>query len=345
MTNILKTMNNELDWHEYYFNKKILILGGLGFIGSNLAKEFVNFGAKVIIVDGFIQHTGANVYNIQNIIKKIELYKYKIEDLDCLPEIVEISDFIIDSMALTSHNFGVEHPIFDTQINLLSHLYLISALKKARDKKIIYLGSRGQYGSIKGDIITENTPQDPVDPQGINKVAAESFFKFYAKKYDFKVVSLRITNCFGENQNVFGNDIGLVGSLIRDILGGKTVEIYGSKKRRKNIIYIKDLIKIILELIMTDFDNFEVFNIAGLEISLVSLLDKIIENIGSGNYVVKPFPIAIKHIDTGEVELSDTKIKKNLGELKFYDLNKSLTNTINYFKERLYEEGYNDIKM
>lgn len=322
-----------MDVQRYYADKKILLLGGAGFIGSNLAKEFVNSGAKVIIVDGFVQYTGGNVRNIQNFIEKINLYNCKVENLGCLKELVEDSDFIIDSMALTSHRYGVEYPIMDVQVNLLSHLYLINALKGTRNKMVIYLGSRGQYGNTKEAVITEETPQNPIDPQGISKVAAENFLKFYAERYGFKGVSLRITNCFGENQKVDGDDIGLVGSLIKDILKEKPVEIYGTRERKKNIIYVKDLVNIILELIKHDSDNFEVYNIAGLEVTLGSLLDNIIENIGRGNYDVKPFPAAIKQIDVGDAKFSDKKIRAKIGKLELSDLNRALANTIRYFEE------------
>jgi|TARA_B100002003_G_C14120779_1_gene539037 UDP-glucose 4-epimerase len=335
MIDILKTMNYEKDLQEYFLDKKILLFGGAGFIGSILAKEFVSIRSKVVIVDGFVKHTGASVLNIQEIIEKIDLYKCKIDDLDCLPELVDDSDIIIDSMGFTSHNIGVKYPIVDTQINLISHLKLIDALRKAQDKKIIYLGSRGQYGNIKEDVITENTPQNPIDPQGINKTATESFFKFYVGKYGFNVLSLRITNCFGENQKVTGDDIGLVGSLVNDILKGKTVEVYGSDKRKKNIIYVRDCVQIILKLIMTDFDGFEAYNVAGLEVSLKRLLNNIIGNVGRGDYIIKAFPASVKNIDVGEAKFSDEKMRNKIGETEFCDINDSLANTISYFEERL----------
>ncbi|MBI3378853.1 MAG: NAD-dependent epimerase/dehydratase family protein [Nitrospirae bacterium] len=326
----------------FYRDKKVLVAGGAGFIGSNLSKELVKCGAKVGIIDGFVEHTGASRENIQSILSEIELYDSRIEDIASLQEIVERFEFIIDSMALTPHNFGVSYPLLDIQINLLSHLHLINALKGTEDKKLIYLGSRGQYGQGAG-IITEETPQVPIDPQGINKMAAESYFKFYGKKYGFSAASLRIANCFGENQRVTGDDVGLVGSFIRDILNGKTVEIYGDEFRHKNLVYVKDLVKIILEFGMHDFKGFEAYNIAGLRVSLKNLLEAIIEIAGKGRYVVKSFPDAIRHIDTGEAEFSDSKIKNKVGGFELHDLKKSLTNTIKYFEKQISTEGRDDL--
>jgi len=325
----------------YYKRKTILILGGAGFIGSNLAKEFVDLGARVKIIDGFIDGTGADIQNIRGLSGNIELYKSRIEGFEHLPEIVKDSDLIIDSMAITSHKFGVENPVIDAQLNLVSHLHLINALKDSKGKNIIYLGSRGQYGSIKGKVITEKTPQNPIDPQGINKAAAEHYFKLYSKKFGFNVISLRITNCFGENQKVAGDDLGLVGSFIKDAIEGRTVVIYGNTKRIKNLIYVNDLVKIITQIAASDFGKFESYNVTGIEVSLERLLDSIIKYICKGKYIVKPFPKDIKSIDVGEARFSDNKLRKKLGNVKYIkysDLRESLIKTINYFKERLNEK-------
>ena len=325
-----------------YRGKRVLVAGGAGFIGSNLSEELVKCGARVGIIDGFVEHTGASRKNIQSILNEIEMYDSRIEDIGSLHEIIESFEFIIDSMALTSHNFGVSYPLLDVQINLLSHLHLINALKGTEGKKFIYLGSRGQYGQDAG-IITEETPQIPIDPQGINKTAAEGYFKFYGKKYGFSTASMRITNCFGENQRVLGGDAGLVGSFIRDILAGRTVEIYGDEHRHKNLIYVKDLVRIMLEFGVHDFKGFEAYNIAGQRVSLKDLLDAIIEVAGKGRYVVKSFPAAIKCIDTGDAEFSDSKIKNKVGGFELHDFKKSLANTIKYFAKQISAEGQDDL--
>ena len=324
-----------MSFEKWYNGKTILILGGAGFIGSHLAKAFVKLSSQVIIVDGFVKHSGGNINNIESILKDIILYDCKIERLENLPELVKHSDLIIDSIGQTSHNFGMENPILDVEANLISHLHVINALKESSAKKVIYLGSRGQYGNINESVINENTVQDPIDVQAINKVAAESLYKIYANKFGYNVLSLRITNCFGENQKITGGDIGLIGSFIVDILNGRTVEIFGSEKRKKNFIYVKDLAKVITRLCASDFNTFEVYNIAGLEIPLTTVLKIISRNIGRGDYVVKPFPVDIKTIDVGESKFSDKKLRDKLGIIELSDLNEALIATVNYFKERL----------
>ena len=314
-------------------SESALILGGAGFIGSHIAAEFLKMGVRVKIIDGFLQHTGANVENIRPILEEVDVYDKKVEDLDNLSSLVDESDLIVDSMGLTSHLFGMEHPITDVRINLLSHLHLIRALKNTKGKKVIYLGSRSQYGKGQGSVITEDSPQEPIDTQGISKTAAESLYRVYAKDFGFRVVSLRITNCFGENQKTQGPDIGLVGLFIRDILSGKPVEVFGDSKRKKNVIYIKDLVKIIAMTSRLEFDTFEAFNVAGTEVSLDTLLTSLIAVTGMGEYRIRDFPNKIKNIDVGETKFDGCKLNDRLGGLDSTAMDVSLGNTVTYFRK------------
>ena len=319
----------------FFSGKRILILGGAGFIGSNLATEFVNLEARVQVVDGLIEHTGANVENIKPIRDNIEFLNSPVEKVKNLAEIIEQSDLIIDSMGLTSHNFGMKHPLTDVQLNLLSHLFVIKSLEGTINKKIIYLGSRGQYGRVAEGTVTENTQQAPLDSQGIAKAAAENYYRIYSHRFGFKALSLRITNCFGEKQKVTGPDIGLIGSFIRDILRGNTVEIYGDSARKKNLLYVRDLVKIIVELADSDFCTFDAYNLGGQEVSLKYLLDTIIHYVGKGNYIEKPFPKEIKGIDVGVAKFIDEKLKNRLNALRFTEMDHSIETTINYFRKRI----------
>lgn len=319
----------------WYKDKSILILGGAGFIGSNLAAELVKQKANVTVVDGLLDFTGGKIENIEHILPKITFYKKKIEDVQNIEELLRKQDLIIDSMALTSHNLGMENSLYDVQLNLISHIFLITKLKNCHNAKLIYLGSRGQYGNIKSPTIEESTPQTPIDVQGVNKMAAEYYYEIYSKKYNFNISSLRITNCFGENQKVEGDDIGLTGLFIRDILNGKRIEIYGDENRIKNIIYIKDLVNIILTIGAQEFKGFNVFNVAGYEVTVKELLDDLIKIIGKGEYITKPFPDAIKNIDVGTAKYSDSKLRAKIGELKITDREIALKNTVNYFCKKI----------
>lgn len=318
---------------------EVLILGGAGFIGSNIAGTFHGQGFRIRVVDGLLPNTGGDIRNLQDLRGNIDLIEKKVENMTNLGQLVAESDFIIDCMGLTAHHYGMQHPLEDVRLNITSHLHLIDALKNSKDKKVVFLGSRGQYGRVAENDITEDTPQYGIDSQGICKIAAENYFRIYAQKYGYKVLSLRLTNCFGENQKVTGPDIGLVGSFIRDILSGKTVEIYGSTERTKALVYVKDLTRIVSALYQTDFTPFKAYNIAGEDISLNILLDTIVSVAGKGKYVVKEFPNDVKKMDVGSTRFSQDRLGKALsGTMPQTAIDIAIENTLNYFEQKMRED-------
>ena len=263
---------------------KILILGGAGFIGSNLVKKFVSENYYVTVIDGLLDKTGGRKENIFESLNKITFINKRIEDIENLGEILSEQDVVIDSMGWTLHKAALSDPFFDMKLNVQSHLFLLQSLIKNKifEKKIIYLGSKGQYGNPKVEIITEDTPLNPVDIQGIHKVASESYFKLYSKLYGLNVISLRIPNCFGENQIIDNKDIGLIGNFIRDALNGKIIEVYG-ETRKRSILYVDDLVDVVLKLSKKGFTGFNDYNISGCNKLIKYLAEEIVSIIGKGS--------------------------------------------------------------
>ena len=214
---------------------KVLILGGAGFIGSNIVKHLLKFNKDLTIIDGLLPFTGGSEKNISDYLDNISFIHANIEEVKNIGDLTAKAELIIDCMAWTSHLKAIEDPLFDLKLNAASHLFLIKHLKE--NQNIIYLGSSAQYGNPSQHEITEETEMRPEDPQGIHKLTAESYFRIYSKIKKFNVISLRIPNCFGVNQPFIGDDIGLVGGFIRDVFNEKKIEIYGHK-RKKNLLYV-----------------------------------------------------------------------------------------------------------
>jgi UDP-glucose 4-epimerase len=314
-------------------NNRLLLVGGAGFIGSHIARIFLTNDWQIGIVDGLVEGTGGARQNVKDFASKLEFALYQsIEETADLIEHVKWADCIVDAMAFTGHMVGFEKPLMDAGSNLLSHLRLIEALKSCPGKKIIYLGTRSQYGSVPADVITEESICLPVDPQGINKLAAEHFFRIYAKPYQFSAASLRITNCFGPNQRVNG-ERGLVGGFIHDVLNDKPIEIFGSAERRKNLLFGEDAARVVLEMAQKSWAGFNVFNVGGTEVSIQDLLKTIFQAAGKGNFSVKEFPEHVKRIDVGEATFSDEKLKRFLNGKKQTPLATAIGLTVEYFKQ------------
>lgn len=308
----------------------VLILGGAGFIGSKLAERFFIAGYHVIVIDGIFEQTGGSRKNLQNILAYIQFIDSRIEDVVNLSDVISQSDIIIDSMAWMPHLLAIIDPRYDLSLNVESHLHLIGCLKEISDKKIIYLGSRSQYGNPDADEINEDTPMVPVDIHGIHKLTAETYYRVYSKFRKLNVISLRIANCFGANQPVYGNDLGLVGNFIKDILKDRDIEIYGVNRKR-SLVYVEDLADLVLSLTKKNFNGFSAFNLSGQEIKVEDLVRILIEIIGKGSCRITEPPNEIRAIEMGNKKFVDEKLKRYLGGFTQTELSISLKDTVTYF--------------
>jgi UDP-glucose 4-epimerase len=309
-----------------------LIAGGAGFLGSHIAKRFHYAGYDVSVIDGLLEHTGGNEKKLEPILKDIQFYKTDVREVDGLANIVRDSNVVVDCMAWTAHRSALNNPIYDLRLNLESHLYLLQYLHPGQ--KIIYLGSRSQYGTPDVDTIIEDTPMISVDIQGTHKIAAESYYRVYSRLRGLNVISLRFPNCFGVNQPLDGEDVGLVGGFIRDLLRRRLVEVYGTHRKR-SLVYAPDLAEVVHLSSESPLIGFSAYNLAGTEIYIKSLVEVLIELIGSGTYQLSEMPADISSIDVGNASFSNGKLRAVIGEIPVTDLRNALQTTVEYFKENL----------
>lgn len=311
--------------------QNILILGGLGFLGSHLVMTLAGSNARTTVIDGCIDGTGSNLKNrIQK--PNVEYILKKIEEVEELQTLLDSHQVVIDCMGWTSHGEAFVNPTFDLELNLLSHFHLIKYLDKRH--KVIYLGSRGQYGKCVGTEIYEETALLPIDVQGIHKNAAEGHFRIYSKRQGFSIISLRLSNCFGPFMKFTGNDIGLIGSMIKDALANKPISVYGTNRMR-SVVYAPDLAAIVSQLIYKDWPaGFTAYNLNGSTVPIHILASEIVRICNKGTILIEEVPEEVKALDTGNEKLNENKIKFVLGELKITPPAIALTSTINQLIER-----------
>lgn len=315
-------------------SQKISILGGAGFIGSNLAHHLSKSGHVITVIDGLLPQTGGREKNVSTISKHIEFINLRIEEVKELPSLLAEQDIIIDAMAWTSHRAALNDPIYDQKLNAESHLHLLNALPTNAKPRIIFLGSRGQYGSPNTPEITEDTPMQPQDIQGIHKVAAESYFKIYAKLKNLSVISLRLPNCYGPHQPVNGSDIGLVGEFIKTLLNGEVVEIFGANRIR-SLLYVDDLVTVVDRLIHKQWHSFHAFNVAGQEFTIEELAKQIQKILNKGSLTIGEAPLEVKMMELGAAHFSDKKLRDFINEWDRTNLSAALSKTIHYFEKEL----------
>ena len=312
----------------------VLILGAAGFIGSNLTELFHKSGYSVIAIDGCLENTAGDKKHLAAYIDDITFIEKRIEEIDDLDKIVRSVDIIIDSMAWTSHLLAIENPMYDLELNAKSHLHLIMRIPESCRVKIIYLASSSQYGNPDVGMIDESTPMVPEDIQGIHKLAGESYYRVYSKLKNLDVISIRFPNCYGKNQPIKGPDVGLIGGFIKDAINGKSINIFGNGRRR-NVIYVNDLVDDIFRLSELKLRGFNAINVTGGAVSILDLAKDIVSIIGKGVVVEEGMNDMIKAIDTGNTRISDIQINKLLGQRIRTDYTTSLNATINYYRENM----------
>lgn len=283
-----------------------------------------------------MKKTGGQSANLEYLKNQVTLINSRLEDVEHFDKIINKCDLIICCMGWTSHNEAINDPFYDLELNTKSHLYLISRLKNYPDKKVIYLGTRSQFGNQVKGTIYEDTRLDPCDVHGASKTLTEYYYKIYSKIYGFNIISLRIPACFGLNQKTEGKDIGLLGYLIKNSLENKSIEIFGNKRKR-NILYIDDLTDIIFKISEQDLSGFLALNVRGIPVEIGYLARKIVDYTSMGKIVIKRLPEKIKAIDIGNAEMSDNKLKNIIGSFSYTDINLSLKKTIDYFKSTIHD--------
>jgi len=287
----------------------------------------------VTVLDGLCERTGGCRQNLAGL-SGVNFIDREVECIPNLTELVMDTDLLIDCMGWTCHRLALEDPIYDLRLNVASHLALIHAIPSGSGKRIIYLGSRGQYGNPRTESITEDTYSIPQDIQGSHKQAAETNWQVFSRLKRFHFLSLRFGNCFGPRQPVQGKDIGLIGSFVRDLLQGREIELFG-RGRRRPVVYAADVAEAVYRCAQTGFADAQTFNLAGADVALEDLVDLLIKQIGHGVCRLREFPPEVRSIDVGNAVFSGDRLNRFLGGLPLTPLETGLRATIEYFQKAL----------
>jgi UDP-glucose 4-epimerase len=312
----------------------VLVLGGAGFLGSHVVRRFARGGWRVVVVDGLLPRTGGRAASLADLAGRIELIPRRVEELADLTEHLERSEVVIDCMAWTRHQEALADPLYDLSLNLTAHLHLVGRLPAGGGQRVIYLGSRGQYGRVEGEEITEDTPMVPCDVQGVHKVAAESHYRIFAGLRRLAIVSLRLPNCFGPGQPVDGEDVGLVGGFVRDLLARRPVVVYGTDRSRY-LAYAPDVAEAVWLLAECCPPGFAACNYAGRRVGLGELATRLCELVGTGEWRGAPMPEALARTEVGDARISDARLRRLLPVIPCTPLAAALRETVADVRRRL----------
>jgi UDP-glucose 4-epimerase len=313
-----------------------LITGGLGFIGSNLARSLVRLGARVTVLDGLIPHSGGNLYNISGIENRLRVNIADVRNLTGLRWLVQQQDYLFNLAGQTSHIDSMQDPYTDLEINCRAQLSILEACRRYNPRiKVIFASTRQIYGKPECLPVTENHLLRPVDANGINKMAGEWYHILYNNAFGVTACALRLTNTYGPRMRVKDARQTFLGFWIRRLIEGKPFEVWGGRQLR-DFTFIDDAVEALLLAAGSDTANGNVFNLGGDRvISLRELADLLVAVNGTGKYRVRRFPRARKRIDIGDYYADYGKIYSALGWQPRVKLRAGLAMTLAYYRKHL----------
>jgi nucleoside-diphosphate-sugar epimerase len=318
-------------------NKKILITGGLGFIGSNLARRLVECGNSVTVVDSLIPEYGGNLRNLHDLRDKIVVNLSDVRDPFSINELIKGQDYLFNLAGQTSHLDSMENPFTDLDINAKAQLSILEACRKNnRDIRIVFASTRQIYGKPQYLPVNEKHPLNPVDVNGINKIAGEQYHLLYNQVHEIRSSVLRLTNTYGPRMRIKDARQTFLGIWIRNLLEGKLIQVYGDGQQRRDYNYVDDLVDALIIAATENKAIGEVYNLGAPDPMSLSETAKIMcHGIKGASWNLVPFPKDRKAIDVGDFICDYTSFNSAFGWEPKIKFEEGIKRSLEYFQSEL----------
>jgi UDP-glucose 4-epimerase len=324
----------EAPYLEFYRGRRVMITGGLGFIGSSLAHRLVALGADILLVDSLIPDYGGNLFNIDGIADRVRVNVADVRQPSTMNYLVRDRAVIFNLAGQVSHIDSLHDPLTDLEINCRSQLTLLEACRHNNPAaKVVYAGTRQVYGRPDFLPVTESHLVRPTDVNGINKVAGEYYHLVYNNVFGVRGTSLRLTNVYGPRQLIKHNRQGFIGWFIRRAIEGAEIQIFGDGTQLRDFVFVDDAVDAFLRAGFHDECNGEVFNVGGGDpISHRALVAMLLEVAGHGSVRFVEWPADKKAIDIGSFYASSVKLAAATGWTPTTDLRDGLSRTVAFYR-------------
>lgn len=317
-----------------YANKRILITGGLGFIGSNLARALVAQGAEVTLVDSLIPQYGGNPFNIEDIRDRVTVNVCDVRDPFAMTYLIKGKDYLFNLAGQTSHMDSMIDPHTDLDINAAAQLSILEACRKVNTGiKVVFASTRQLYGKPDYLPVDEKHPICPVDVNGINKLAGEWYHLLYNNVYGIRACALRLTNTYGPGMRVKDARQTFLGIWVRLLLEGKSIKVFGDGLQLRDFNYVDDCVDALLLAGASDSANGKIYNLGSTEVIGLKALAEMMVDLGyGGTFDLIPFPPERKAIDIGDYYSDFSLITQELGWKPRVGLREGLLRTMDYYQ-------------
>ncbi len=318
----------------FYAGSEVLVTGGLGFIGSNLAIVLAELGARVTLVDSMIPEYGGNVFNTQPVKDLVRFNVSDVRDRSSMNYLVHGKNYLFNLAGTLSHVDSMRDPFTDLEINCVSQLSILESCRRHNpDVRIVFAGTRGQYGRTGPGPVSESHPMLPTDVNGINNIAGESYHLLYNDVHGIRACSLRLTNTFGPRHQMRHHRQGVLNWFLRQLIDGETVRLYGTGDQIRDTNYVSDVVEAFLLAMMSEHGWGQAFNIGGEPLSLRQFVDIAIEENNGGEFEVIQFPEESARIEIGDYVADWSRFHELTGWKPRVTVREGIRRTLAYYRE------------
>ena len=317
-----------------YRRSRVLVSGGLGFIGSNLAARLVGSEAEVTLVDSLIPEFGGNLFNVADIRDKVTVSLSDVRESASMEELIKGKDYLFNLAGQTSHVDSMSDPKTDLEINAVAQLSILEACRKHNPGiKVVFASTRQLYGKPDYLPVDEGHPVRPVDVNGINKLAGEWYHLLYNNVYGIRACALRLTNTYGPRMRVKDARQTFLGIWIRMLLENRRFRVFGDGLQLRDFNYVDDCVDALLLAGASEDSNGKVYNLGSSEVIALKDLAELMVGLGYGGaFELAPFPPDREAIDIGNYYSDFSLIAKELGWRPKVGLRDGLIKTISFYK-------------
>ncbi|NEU10278.1 NAD-dependent epimerase/dehydratase family protein [Flavihumibacter sp. R14] len=319
----------------YFKNKKILITGGLGFLGSNLADRLSSFGADITLIDNLNPLYGGNPYNVKHLEGKVNIVIEDMRDIETLKPLIEKTDIIFHLAAQVSYIDSLSMPYEDLDLNATATLNILECCRQVnRNVKIVFSSSRMVYGKVEQELLTENSPVNPLSLYGVHKLTSEKYLLMYYKDFGIPCTILRLTNPYGPKQQIKHSKYSLVGWFIRQAIEGNTIKIFGEGSQLRDYIFVDDIVTAMLKCAASPAAIGEVINVgSGHSTKFSDMVHAVVNCVKNGKVEYVSWPANYEKIETGDIRVDFSKLKSITSWQPEFSLEEGIERTFKYYSQ------------